>query len=171
MNNKIEYLTPHNTKIVEGELETMEVLLLEEGIVYKGVFAISCFPIIAPYKFISLFFQKETGEIEEIGIIKDIAEFSQKERELILKTLNKHYFYYNITKINDIKWKFGFLIFNVETDKGPKQFYLKWERSSTIDFGKTGKILIDFLGDRYIISNIDDFPPMEKSMFKRFIYW
>ena len=171
MNDKIEYLTPENIKIIEGRFDTIDILLLKTGSIYKGVFAVSCFPIKAPYKFISLFYQKENGEIEEIGIIKDVSVFSEEEKKLILSTLNKHYFSYEITKIIDIKWKFGFLFFDVETDKGKKQFYLRWERSKAVDLGEKGKILIDIFEDRYVITDIDKLSPMEKTLFTRFIYW
>ncbi|MCM8772365.1 MAG: DUF1854 domain-containing protein [Candidatus Omnitrophica bacterium] len=171
MNDKLKFLTSKNTKILKGEFETMDVYFVETETLYKNVFAISCFPIREPLKFISLFYQKENGEFEEIGIIKDIFDFSENERRLILKTLNKHYFSYKIIRIFDIKWKFGFLLFHVLTDKGEKEFYLKWERSKTIDFGKKGKILIDVFEDRYLIEDIESFSPMEKNMFKRFIYW
>jgi hypothetical protein len=171
MNIEIKYLTPENIKILKVEFNTINLLLIEEGILYKSVFVVSCFPITNPYNFISVFYQKETGEIEEIGIIKDISIFPEEEKKLIIETLNKHYFYYEITKINDIKWKFGFLLFKVETDKGEKEFYLKWERSRAIDIGKKGKLLIDIFEDRYIIPDVQKLTPMERNMFTKFIYW
>jgi len=170
MNNKIEYLTPENTKIEEGEFDTLNVFL-KNGMSYKGVFAVSCFPIKEPTKFISLFYQTPTGEIEEIGIIKDILDFPEDERILILEILNKHYFGYIIKKIIDIKWKFGFLLFDVETDKGKRQFYLRWQRSSAIDYKEKGKILIDVFEDRYIIPNIEELTPVERNIFTKYIYW
>ncbi|MCS7181183.1 MAG: DUF1854 domain-containing protein [bacterium] len=171
MNPKKEYLTPENIKIFKGEFNTINVYLVEEEILYKGVFVVSCFPISNPYNFISIFYQKETGEVEEIGIIKDISIFSEEEKKLILETLNKHYFSYEIRRIIDIRWKFGFLLFVVETDKGEKQFYLKWERSRAIEIGKRGKILIDIFEDRYVIPDVQKLTPIEKNLFTRFIYW
>lgn len=170
MSSKIEYLTPENTKISKGEFDTINIFL-KDGRIYKGVFAVSCFPVSQPYKFISLFYQKETGEVEEIGIIKDVLIFPDEEKKLILETLNKHYFSFVIKKITDIKWKFGFLLFKVETDKGEKEFYLKWERSRTIDFGEKGKILIDVFEDRYIIPDVEKLTPFEKNLFTKYIYW
>ena len=170
MSEKIEYLTHENIKIEEGEFETLNVIL-KNGIIYKGVFAVSCFPIKEPVRFISLFYQTQTGEIKEIGIIKDILDFPEEERVLILETLNKHYFAYIIKKIIDIKWKFGFLLFDVETDKGEKHFYLRWERSSAIDYKEKGKILIDIFEDRYIIPDIEKLTPIEKNIFTKYIYW
>lgn len=171
MNNMKEYLTPENVKFSKGELNNLNLLLVKEGIFYKSVFIVSCFPVSNPYNFLSVFYQKETGEIEEIGIIKDVSIFPEEEKKLILDTLNKHYFYYEITKIIDIKWKFGFLLFKVETDKGEKQFYLKWERSKAIDIGKKGKLLIDIFEDRYIIPDVQNLTPIEKNLFTKFIYW
>ncbi|MGC8976401.1 MAG: DUF1854 domain-containing protein [Candidatus Ratteibacteria bacterium] len=166
----IKYLTPENTKIIKGEFDTINIVL-KDGRIYKGVFAVSAFPVREPNKFISLFYQKDNGEMEEIGIIKDISIFPEKEKKLILETLNKHYFSFIIIKIINIVWKFGFLLFNVETDKGERQFYLKWERSRAIDYGEKGKILIDALEDRYIIPNIEKLTQFEKNLFTKYIYW
>ncbi|MGB9677304.1 MAG: DUF1854 domain-containing protein [Candidatus Ratteibacteria bacterium] len=171
MKVKKDYLTPDNIKILKGEFNSINLLLIEEGILYKSVFAVSCFPVSNPYNFISMCYQKETGEIEEIGIIKDVSIFPEEEKKLIIETLNKHYFYYEITKIFDIKWKFGFLLFKVETDKGERDFYLKWERNRAIDIGKDGKLLIDIFEDRYIIPDIQKLTPVEKNLFTKFIYW
>jgi hypothetical protein len=171
MKVEIKYLTPENIKIFKGEFNTLNLLLIEDGILYKSVFVVSCFPVTNPYNFISVFYQKETGETEEIGIIKDISAFPEEEKNLIIETLNKHYFYYEIKKIIDIKWKFGFLLFKVETDKGEKEFYLKWERSRAIDIGRKGKLLIDIFEDRYIIPDVQELTPIERNMFTKFIYW
>jgi hypothetical protein len=171
MKVEIKYLTPENIKIFKGEFNTLNLLLIEDGILYKSVFVVSCFPVTNPYNFISVFYQKETGETEEIGIIKDISAFPEEEKNLIIETLNKHYFYYEIKKIIDIKWKFGFLLFKVETDKGEKEFYLKWERSKAIDIGRKGKLLIDIFEDRYIIPDVQELTPIERNMFTKFIYW
>jgi len=170
MNDKIEYLTPENTKIEKGEFETLNVFL-KNGKSYKGVFAIACFPIKLPNKFISLFYQTSIGEVEEIGIIKDIFDFPEEERILIYKMLNKNYFSYVIKKIVDIQWKFGFLLFNVETDKGEKQFYLRWQRNSAIEYREKGKILIDIFEDRYIVPDVEKLTPFEKNLFTKYIYW
>jgi hypothetical protein len=171
MKVEIKYLTPENIKIFKGEFNTLNLLLIEDGILYKSVFVVSCFPVTNPYNFISVFYQKETGETEEIGIIKDISAFPEEEKNLIIETLNKHYFYYEIKKIIYIKWKFGFLLFKVETDKGEKEFYLKWERSKAIDIGRKGKLLIDIFEDRYIIPDVQELTPIERNMFTKFIYW
>jgi len=171
MKVEIKYLTPENIKIFKGEFNTLNLLLIEDGILYKSVFVVSCFPVTNPYNFISVFYQKETGETEEIGIIKDISAFPEEEKNLIIETLNKHYFYYEIKKIIYIKWKFGFLLFKVETDKGEKEFYLKWERSRAIDIGRKGKLLIDIFEDRYIIPDVQELTPIERNMFTKFIYW
>ncbi|MFN4227239.1 MAG: DUF1854 domain-containing protein [Candidatus Ratteibacteria bacterium] len=171
MNNIKEYLTPKNIKILKGEFNTINLFLIEKKILYKNVFVVSCFPISNPFNFLSVFYQKESGEIEEIGIIKNISIFTEEERKLIMETLKKYYFYYEITKIIDIKWKFGFLLFKVETDKGERQFYLKWERSKAIDIGNHGKLLIDVFEDRYVVPNVEKLSPLEKNIFTRFIYW
>ena len=51
--------------------------------------------------------------------------------------------------------KYGFLSFEVETDKGKVDFLMKRQGDQAVDYGDRGKVLIDVNGNR----------------FTRYIYW
>ncbi|MCM8829416.1 MAG: DUF1854 domain-containing protein [Candidatus Omnitrophica bacterium] len=85
--------------------------------------------------------------------------------------MRKQYFAYTIEAIYSIKLEFGVLHFEVETDKGPKEFYMRWASHRTLDFGDKGKVLLDIFDDRYILPNIENLTKAEQEVFTRYIYW
>jgi hypothetical protein len=169
--DEIKKLTPENIKIEKDNYDSLTVEIPDENKKYYGVFASSLFPITNIYKFISLFYQDITEKIIEIGIIEQIDAFPEEEKKLILDSLNKYYFSYEIFQIFSVKLEFGMLFFDVETDKGHKKFVMRWEHSKAIDYGAKGKILIDIFEDRYVIPNVEKLHPYDYKIFTRFIYW
>ena len=168
--DNIKILNPENTKIIKGDFDSL-LVIIDKTKKYYGVFAISAFPVINPFKFISLFYQDKTEKTHEIGIIEEIDSFSPEEKNLVLDALKKYYFFYEILHIFNVKLEFGMLFFEVETDKGNKNFAMRWEQSKAVDYGRRGKILLDVFEDRYIIPDIQKLPGYDKMLFTRFIYW
>jgi len=67
--------------------------------------------------------------------------------------------------------KYGFLAFDVETDKGRVNFMMKWQGDRAVDYGQGGKVLIDVNGNRYLIHDVSKLSPAERADFTRYIYW
>jgi hypothetical protein len=85
--------------------------------------------------------------------------------------LARRYFLRRITAIDSIQLVYGLLNFQVGTDQGPAQFTMRCGHSHTMDYGRTGKMLIDVDENRYLIDNIDDLPRRQQVLFRRYIYW
>lgn len=167
---EIVFLNPEKIKIFRGTFETIHVML-EDGSLYRGVFAVAAFPVSNPNKYISLFTYDEKDREYEIGMIEDIDKLPEKERELIIQALRRQYFYFEVLAINSIRFAFGLLFFDVETDKGPRQFSMRWETRFAFDYGKNGKIMIDIFEDRYVIKDVSKLNKIEQELFSRYIYW
>ncbi|MCX7705855.1 MAG: DUF1854 domain-containing protein [bacterium] len=167
---EIVFLDPEKIKIFRGTFETIHVQL-EDGTLYRGVFAVAAFPISNPNKYISLFCYDEREREYEIGMIEDLDRLPEQSKKLIEEALRKQYFHFEILSINSIKFAFGLLFFDVETDKGSRQFSMRWETRFAFDFGKNGKILIDIFEDRYIIRDVSKLNRIERELFTRYIYW
>jgi len=167
---EIVFLDPKKIKIFRGTFETIHVML-EDGSLYRGVFAVAAFPVTQPNKYISLFAYDEKDREFEIGMIEDIEQLPEESKKLIIEALKRQYFSFEILAINSIKFAYGLLFFDVETDKGPKQFSMRWETRYAYDFGGKGKILIDIFEDRYVIRDISKLSRMEQELFTRYIYW
>ncbi|KPJ70791.1 MAG: hypothetical protein AMS14_10030 [Planctomycetes bacterium DG_20] len=164
------YLTPDIARIHLGSLESLHVTVLNEGI-YGGVHAVYLFPVGFPGRYISLRHTDSKGEDVEVGILRDLAEWPPGARELVQNALKRHYFVHVITRINRIRWRYGFLFFDVETDKGPARFYMLWRHDRAVDYGRRGKILLDVDENRHLIPDVNALPPRERNEFLRYIYW
>ncbi|MGB9642340.1 MAG: DUF1854 domain-containing protein [Candidatus Ratteibacteria bacterium] len=167
---EIVFLDPKKIKVFRGTFETIHVML-EDGSLYRGVFAIAAFPVSNPNKYISLFCNDANDREYEIGMIEDIEQLPDEAKKLIMEALRRQYFSFEILAINSIKFAYGLLFFDVETDKGPREFSMKWETRFAFDFGKKGKILIDIFEDRYVIKDISKLNKIEQELFTRYIYW
>jgi len=166
----VRILSPETVKIFRGTFNMLHVMVIGDTL-YRGVFAVQAFPLSMPRKFISLFYFDERDRPEEIGVIEDLNAFPSDARDLVVETLEKYYFSYEIIAIHRITWQFGLLHFDVETDKGRKDFYMRWEHSRAVDYGENGKILLDVFDDRYVISNVDALSKAERQAFTRYIFW
>ncbi len=166
---KVRFLTPDTCRIHLGNLGALHVTVVNEGI-YGGVYAAYAFPVAHPDSFISLI--HTAGEKDhEIGIIRDLSEFPGDAAELVRQALARRYFVHTITRIHEIVYKYNLLEMDVETDKGPVKFFMRWSQDRAVDYGRRGKVLIDLDNNRYLIPNLDDLAPSERTQFQRYIYW
>jgi hypothetical protein len=163
-------LTPEAAKIHLGSRGALHVTVRDERI-YGGVYAVYLFPVRHPGRFISLRHRTSKDEDVEVGIIRDLADWPDKDRELVQESLRRHYFIHTITNIKQIAWKFGFVWFDVQTDKGPAQFMMRWQHDRAVDYGRRGKILLDVDDNRYLSPDVEGLSTHERNEFTRYIYW
>ena len=91
---------------------------------------------------------------EEIGIIKDLSELESKEYDQVIIHLNYKYYIPEITKINSVKEKMGFLYINLDTKGGEKEICIA-DFVSNIRLIKENLLSItDVEGNKYRMSNI-----------------
>ena len=62
-------------------------------------------------------------------------------------------------------------MYDVETDKGRREFLMRWRRKFVLDYGQRGKVLIDVNENRYLIADLGDLPSSQRNAFRRIIYW
>lgn len=166
----VKSLMPEDIKIFRGTFNLIH-LMTSDGSLYRGIYAISAFPIRCPDKFIFLFYYDENDRVQEVGMIEDLNIFPEESRQVVRDAMRRQYFAYTIEGIYNIKLEYGILHFEVETDKGQKEFYMRWASYRTLDFGERGKILLDIFDDRYIIPDVEQLTKAEQELFTRYIYW
>lgn len=180
MNNKlplenINYLLPQATEILWGFDDFLYVIIKRgkgiEDEVYRGVFAVLCFPVSEPHRFISLRYYSESGRQVEIGIISDPATFSTEARQLLARSLAGYYFEFEIERVLQAKMQHNLLMFDVITNHGFRQFEMRWQGERALDLGAHGKVLLDVYDCRYIIRDVRALPREDQALFTRFIYW
>lgn len=164
------YLTPEMARIHLGSRNALHVTVLNDRI-YGGVYAACIFAVRQPRKYVSLRYKNAKGEEIEVGIIRDLAEWPEADRTLVEAALHRHYFVHTITHIHHIGWKYGFIAFDVQTDKGPAQFLMRWQTDRAHDYGRTGKVLLDVDENRYLIPDVSALSDRERDEFLRYVYW
>ena len=91
---------------------------------------------------------------EEIGIIKDLSELDAEQYDQVQKHLHYKYYIPEITKINHVKEKMGFLYMNLDTKGGSKEICIA-DFVSNIRLIKDNLLSItDVEGNKYRMSNI-----------------
>lgn len=169
--NGIRYLDPKKVFIHLGNYNTLHVTITQDRI-YPGVWARLIFPVSAPDRYISLQYPTADDEKDhELGVIRDLNEFPEAARRLVLNSLAKQYFIRMIKNIHSIKFKYDLLEFDVTTDQGRKSFLMRWQVGRSQDYGENGKMLIDAFDNWYLIPDVEKLSASERSIFTRFIYW
>ncbi len=167
---RTRWLTPANSRIHLGTHNALHVTVLDDRI-YGGISASRILPVEYPSKFISLRYSDPDGREHEIGIIRDLAEQPPKARKLLEDALERRYFVREITDIRSIVLKHGYLHFDVETDRGPTRFMMRWTQSQAQDYGRAGKIIIDSDDNRFLVRNVESLPRRQQLLLRRHIYW
>lgn len=108
------------------------------------------FPYERPNEFISV--QDEDGK--EYGIIKNLADFEGKGKDIIDEALRRKYFCPEIKKINSLEEQFGYSLWEVETDVGPMELVLKDTFGSIIRISDTYLVIVDVSGNRYLLPDV-----------------
>lgn len=167
----IRFLDPRTTRIHLGTRGALHVTVAEERI-YPGVFAMLAFPQSAGHgAYVSLRYLNEDRREEEIGMIRRLADFREQEQRLVEESLGKRYFLHVIESIRSVQFRYGFLEFEVETDKGPRAFVMRWRRDRAYDHGSDGKVLVDASENRYVVPSLSALPRHQAILFRRYIYW
>jgi len=164
------WLVPDTATLHGGPRQTLE-LTLPDGSVCRGVFAVRCFPATRPEEFISLRMCERDGQERELGMLRQLSDWSPESQALIRAALSRRYLLRQIEAIDDIKLEQGYLNFQVRTDQGPSQFTMRWTQAQTQDFGDRGKVLVDVEDNRFLIPDVNALPRRQCELFQRFVYW
>ncbi len=150
----VRYLTKDDIEFYEtkGELLGAKV----DGKDVGRVDVLRLFPLHMKDKFLSVRRQAETARDRntELGIIEDINPFSDGQKEMLGKDLDKRYFVPEILKVINVKEEFGHTYWETLTSAGARSFTTFDMNSNLIKTGENSVILIDVDGSRYQISDI-----------------
>ncbi len=110
------------------------------------------FPLTSSDHFVSLVEVKDGKKDKEIGIIEDIKKLDSKSRKILRTELKRAYFMPKIVKINRLKEDHGVMKFDVETERGRREFETRYKEDIRRLTG--GRVIIkDADGNRYEIED------------------
>jgi hypothetical protein len=139
--------------------------------VNEGAFAVRALPARLPDQFLSIRYADADGQEHEVGLVRDLAEWPASARLLLEQAVARRYFVRQIKGIESIDLKYGLLTFRVQTDRGPTEFLMRTSHSQALDYGQSGKLLIDVDDNRYLVEDLEALPRREHTLFRRYIYW
>ena len=122
---------------------------------YAVVYAYRSFPLSMGDKYLSIRDEKD----KEIGMIADLAAFPEQQAALVYDELERRYFTPLITRVSKMKEEFGFIYWEVETDRGARRFTTRGSHDSTIPLTDTRLLLMDVDGNRFEIMDYRDLEP------------
>ncbi len=144
----LKYLTPENSSFEKrGEFAGAKI----NGEEYKRVWLHRVFPFDMESEFISV----QDGNGDEIGIIRNLDDFSEDEVSLLTVELERKYFTPKIKKIKTLKERRGFSYWVVETDIGEIELSLHDTYRSITRVGEDRAFITDVSGNRYEIESIE----------------
>ena len=91
---------------------------------------------------------------EEIGIIKNLKEYSKEQQEIVNRELDKRYFIPEITQVLSIEEEFANSMWNVKTTAGDVEFTVNDMGANLLKLGDNKIMLTDVFGNRYIIPDV-----------------
>lgn len=122
----------------------------EEMRAYQGVSVRRAFPISGADELIT-FVDRDNNEL---GFLMDVKGLDPQSLATLREELDLAYFVPQITRILELKEEFGLMRWEVETDRGPRQF----ETASRYDVRHMGGkryVIRDLDGNRYEIPDLD----------------
>lgn len=126
---------------------------------YAKVDVYQAFPFTIENQFISI----RNEEDEEIGVIRDLADFDEESREAVLTEIQWRYYTPKIERILATKEEFGHMYWDVKTDRGYRKFVTRGRDQSIIPIDASRILIIDMTGNRF---EIPDYNALDQRSFR-----
>lgn len=118
---------------------------------WERVFLHRAFPFDDPLTYISVLDKDQN----EIGMIGDLRLMSPDTQKLLEAELDRKYYAPKVSAIIQVKERYGFSYWKVNTDIGPLQFTLQDTYRSILRVTSTRVFIVDMNGNRYEIPDVD----------------
>ena len=152
-----------------------ELAMKEHEARWEYVRAYRTHPMTDPERYIALR-GCEPGSTKEVevGVLRDMRELTAGDRKLVEEALARRYLVQTISRIHSIREEFGYMYWDVLTDRGEKQLVLpRWNQANVVEMGESGqgRIVIDVWGNRSLIHDLAALDERSLVVFERFVHW
>jgi len=154
---ELNYLKPDNAVFNKTAGGILSLKYRDEE--YERVHLYRSFPFSLEDDYISV--RDKKGE--EIGIIQSLSDFPHKKYQLLKEELEWSYFCPDIKLIYSLKEEYGYSYWDVETDKGRRQFTIRGRDQALTPVTEKRYLITDIDGNRFQISDIEQ---LDKKSFK-----
>ena len=125
----------------------------------------SAFPLTSPIKMVSI--RDEEGT--EIGLIDDVRRLDPDSQRIIREELERSYFMPRITDVLDVREELNVVIWEVETNRGPRKFEVRHVRQNIRRMGRRRLVIKDVDGNRYEIRDWIKLPPLAQKLIQNYL--
>lgn len=164
---EVFYLDPEHVQF--RRLGDTLSVTLADGTTYPRVILRSCFPVSGERVLLSV---RDASDEEqpEIGIVEDWQKLKDEDRQAIATEMSLHYFVPKVRAVHKIREELGFLYWNVDTDKGAKEFVM---RNNIISYAREVSqgqwLLIDVNDARYEITQLSKLDSRSQKLVRQFL--
>lgn len=164
LSKEIPWLHPASTRFEVGihDSLTMET----EGTQYAAVFAVRAFPASHSEEFLSIHYADDSGQEHEIGIIRNLAEWTDEARHLVRRSLNRRYLLRVVKSLITTPEKNGLVACSADTDDGEVQFTVHNNPHRVTRFGCNGWLLTDVDDNHFLIPDLNSLPFLHRQLFR-----
>jgi hypothetical protein len=113
------------------------------------------FPLSSPASYLSL----QGADGKEIAILRNLEEVAPEFRGLIDEELDRRYFTPQIERIESLKAEAGMWRFNVATQRGPAEFFVRNWRDSAVEIARGRWQIMSVDGGRFEILDLESLDP------------
>ena len=117
---------------------------------YTRIKVVRAAPLTHPEAYICLLDAKD----EEVCLIPDPKELDQQMREIIDEELELRYLTSLVQQVNSVRVEFGTSYWDVETDRGRREFVVQNVTENAQWLGDFRLLLVDVDGNRFEIANL-----------------
>ncbi len=150
------WLTPENAEFYMKN----NFLYLKHNGEEQRAFLVRQFPFECEWDFISVLNEEQ----EEMGIVRSTSLFEGSAREILEEELRRRYYAPIIQSIQNVKERYGFSYWKVQTREGEVSFTLHDTYRSLIRAGEKRLILLDVNGNRF---EIPDVSALDRKSYKK----
>lgn len=119
---------------------------------YPEVKVVRALPLSRPDEFISFL----DGKNDEICMIDDLEGLDAPSKEVITEELANRYLTSIVSRVNSVRNEFGTSYWDVETDRGGRDFVVQNVSENARWFGANRLLLLDVDGNRFEIPHLDE---------------
>lgn len=141
-------------------------LTVKDDRTYLKVRPVRAFPLTEPDEYIGLL-DSITGR--EIGILRSMRDLEGPTRQMVQTALDKGYFVPKITRILEAKKEYGTVYWDVETDRGPRQFVMRGIRDSIHEIESGRYLVVDIDGNRFEVPQLEELNSRSQALWDRIV--
>lgn len=167
-NIQVHILDPETAQFSKGPGGVLQLEIKGKKF-YPRVWIYRSYPLSNELAFLSVR-DASREDLPEIGLIRDIKQFSDAMRNLITLELERRYFVPVITEVIFIKEARDYLYWKVITDKGKRQFTVCNPYENIRSFEDNKLFITDIHNCKYEIQDFRSLKNKMKDILARYIY-